>query len=192
MRVIAGTFRGRRLRTPAGLGTRPTTDRVKEALFNLLGGSVQDVRVLDCFSGSGSLGIEALSRGAASVVFVEQGREAAQALRANLASMGLEREPTARLLQRPLEKSIPQLATLGPFDLWLVDPPFPMLRDGTALRILQGLVAAGLLAKGGVVAMEYPSDMQCPEIPGLEVEDERPYGDCRLVFFRSFSPADTK
>lgn len=192
MRVIAGTFRGRRLRTPPGLGTRPTTDRVKEALFNLLGASVQGVRVLDCFSGSGSLGIEALSRGAASVVFVEQGREAAQALRANLASLGLDREPTARLLQRPLEKSIPQLAHLGPFDLWLVDPPFPMLRDGTAQRILQGLVAAGLLAEGGVVAMEYPGDMQCPEIAGLEVEDERPYGDCRLVFFRSFSPADAK
>lgn len=183
MRVIAGTFRGRKLRTPSGMGTRPTTDRVKEALFNVLGASVQEVRVLDCFSGSGSLGIEALSRGARSAVFVEQGREAAEVLRANLAALGLDREGVARLLQRPLEKAISQLAALGPFDLWLVDPPFPMLREGTAQTILASMVRADLVAPDGLVVVEFPGDRDCPVIEGLRADDVRHYGDCRLAFF---------
>lgn len=184
MRVIAGTYRGRKLRTPPGMGTRPTTDRVKEALFNVLGASIQELRVLDCFSGSGSLGIEALSRGAASVVFVEQGREAAEVLRANLAAIGLDREGTARLLQRPLEKAISQLSAWGPYDLWLVDPPFPMLRDGSAQKILSSMVRADLVAPEGLVVVEFPGDKDCPIIEGLRAEDVRHYGDCRLAFFR--------
>jgi len=184
MRVIAGTYRGRKLRTPPGMGTRPTTDRVKEALFNVLGASIQELRVLDCFSGSGSLGIEALSRGAASVVFVEQGREAAEVLRANLAAIGLDREGTARLLQRPLEKAIGQLSAWGPYDLWLVDPPFPMLRDGSAQKILSSMVRADLVAPEGLVVVEFPGDKDCPVIEGLRAEDVRHYGDCRLAFFR--------
>lgn len=183
MRVIAGTYRGRKLRTPSGMGTRPTTDRVKEALFNVLGGSVQELRVLDCFSGSGSLGIEALSRGARSVVFVEQGREAAEVLRANLAAIGLDRAETARLLQRPLEKAIAQLSAWGPYDLWLVDPPFPMLRDGSAQKILSAMVRADLVAPDGLIVVEFPGDKDCPVIEGLRAEDVRHYGDCRLAFF---------
>lgn len=171
------------MQAPPGQGTRPTTDRVREALFNVLGGSVAGRKVLDCYAGSGALGIEALSRGAGSAVFVEKGRQAAEVVRSNLALVGLQRSEIAQVVQRPLEKSLGTLQALGPFDLWLVDPPFAMVRDGTSITALAAMVRAGLLAEGGLVVLEYPSDQECPVIQGLQSEDIRHYGDSRLVIY---------
>jgi 16S rRNA (guanine966-N2)-methyltransferase len=183
MRIIAGTYRGRRLRSPPGQGTRPTTDRVREALFNVLGNSINGLRVLDCYAGSGALGIEALSRGARSVVFVEKTRQAADIVRGNLATIGLENEQSAQVLNKPIEHSLSLLQARGPFDLWLVDPPFSLVRDGTCTLVLSALVAGGLLAPNGLVVFEYPSDQECPSIKGLHPEDIRHYGDSRLALY---------
>jgi 16S rRNA (guanine966-N2)-methyltransferase len=183
LRIVAGTYRGRRLKSPPGHGTRPTTDRVREALFNILGGSVQGTAVLDCFAGSGALGIEALSRGAARVVFVEKSRQAADVVEANLELVGLVGSDSAVVVNKPLERSFGALQQAGPFDLWLVDPPFAMVRDGTATRVLASMTSKGLLAETGTVVLEYPSDQPCPEIRGLIAHDLRDYGDSHLAFF---------
>lgn len=122
MRVVAGAYRGRRLAAPPGTDTRPTSDRVREALFNslqsldLLDGAV----VADLFAGSGALGIEALSRGASHCTFVESGRAALGAIGENLAKLGID-AAVARVVPRPVELT---LATLGPVDLALCDPPY--------------------------------------------------------------------
>lgn len=190
MRVVAGKFGGRRLRAPPGGGTRPTAERVREALFNVLGTSVQDQCVLDCYAGSGALGIEALSRGARRVVFVDAAKAAIDTLRANLRMLGLEGSQQAVVVHRPIEAAARLLQPLGPFDLWLVDPPFAMVRDGTAARALSILHRARLLAPGGLVVLEYPSDQPEPTIDGLECRSIRPYGDTRLALLETANGLD--
>lgn len=184
MRIVGGSFGGRRLNAPPGSGTRPTTDRVREALFNILGPRIVGKSVLDCFAGSGALGLESLSRGASSVVFVEKTRSAAETVKANATSLGLVFGPCMRIVCGDLERSIAQLSNFGPFNLWLVDPPFAMVRDGSAVRMLSLLLRAGLLSPEGLVVIEYPNDQPCPEIKGLECESNRRYGDTFLAFFR--------
>ena len=125
MRVIAGSARGRKLVTPAGPATRPTTDRVREATFNALGslGAVEGATVLDLFAGSGALGIEALSRGAAACTFVDTDRGARQAVEANLATCGLSSR--ASVVAAPAERHLADLGRSGTrVDLALVDPPY--------------------------------------------------------------------
>lgn len=192
MRVVGGTHRGRKLRVPPGKSTRPTTERVREALFNVLGPRVQDQAVLDLYAGSGSLGIEALSRGAASVVFVEMGRVAADVIRNNLAGLGLQEPSRAQVLQRPIERSLDRLRELGPFDLCLVDPPFAAVRDGTAIRTLDRVASAGVLGPEALVILEYPSDQPNPVFEKLACEDIRAYGDTRLSFLRPISADGNK
>lgn len=184
MRVVAGRFGGRKLKVPAGGATRPTVERVREALFSILGASVTGARVLDCYAGSGALGIEALSRGASFAAFVDKGRPAVEAIRENLATVGAQEPADARVLQRPLEGSVPALRELGPFDLVFVDPPFAAVRDGTAQVALSAVVRAGVLSDEGLVVFEIPSDQPDPQIPGLDVENVRSYGDTRLIFLR--------
>ncbi len=184
MRVVAGRYGGRRLKAPPGGATRPTVERVREALFNILGGSVAGARVLDCYAGSGALGIEALSRGAAHAVFVDKGRVAVEIIRQNLATVGVRQPDGAHVLQRALETSGPALRDLGPFDLVLVDPPFASVRDGSALTALGAVVRAGVLAPDALVILEVPSDQANPVVEGLWEESARPYGDTRLVFLR--------
>lgn len=184
MRVVAGRFGGRRLKAPPGGGTRPTVERVREALFSILGSSVSGARVLDCYAGSGSLGIEALSRGAAHAVFVDKGRAAADVIRENLATVGVAQPSGARILQRSLETCGPALRQLGPFDLVLVDPPFAAVRDGSALKALATVVSAGVLSNEALVVFEVPSDQSNPVVAGLWEESARQYGDTRLVFLR--------
>ena len=122
MRVVAGTAKGRRLVTPPGLDTRPTSDRVREAIFNALGSldAVQGARVLDLFAGSGALGVEALSRGAASAVFVDVSQAALDAVHANLEATGLEGTAVRMDAHRYDD---------GPFDLALLDPPYATTDD---------------------------------------------------------------
>ena len=169
MRVVAGTHGGRRLVAPPGHATRPTSDRVREALFSVLGPSVQGARVLDLYAGSGALGIEALSRGAASAVFVDRAPQAIQAVRANLAALGIEadvRRTEARTWLRTAS------ARADAYDLVFLDPPYR--RAGELGRELSERLTA-VLAPGARVVTE--SDRRDPLELELPLLDERRYGD---------------
>ena len=178
MRVIAGTLGGRWLRSPAGNATRPTPDRVREALFSSLG-DLEGRRVVDLFAGSGALGIEALSRGAASCLFVERDRRAMAVVRENLFTLGLARP---RALTAPVDwgKAIDDArASRTRFDLCLVDPPY-----GDLPRLLP-LLAKRLppvLAPGARVVIESPARGDEPIPPGWEDAHSRhrTYGSVRI------------
>jgi 16S rRNA (guanine(966)-N(2))-methyltransferase RsmD len=168
-RVIAGEFGGRRLQAPPGDATRPTSDRVREALFSILGGTVEGARVLDLFAGSGALGIEALSRGAAEATFVEADVKAQRALRANLTALGIRahvRRGDALAFLRAASAGAPQ------YDLVLLDPPYRL-----APRLGPELSEAlpPLLAPGALVVSE--SARRSPLALDLPLDDERRYGD---------------
>ena len=168
MRGVAGRLGGRRLAAPAGAATRPTSDRVREALFALLG-PVEDARVLDLFAGSGALGIEALSRGAAAATFVDSAPAAARAVRANLEALGLEaevRRSDARGFLRAARRERRQ------YDLIFLDPPY-RLAGGLGPELTAALGA--LLAPDGLVVAE--SDRRAPLERGRTLVDERRYGD---------------
>ena len=169
MRVIAGRYRGRRLQAPAGAATRPTSDRVREALFSVLGDRVQGARVLDLFAGSGALGIEALSRGAAEVTFVDSAPAALRAVRANLDAFGATAE-VRRADARRFLGGAPSAARQ--YDLVFLDPPYRL-----AGRLGSELTAAlpAVLAPGAAVIAE--SDRRAPLELGLPILDERRYGD---------------
>jgi 16S rRNA (guanine(966)-N(2))-methyltransferase RsmD len=169
MRVIAGHYGGRRLRAPAGAATRPTSDRVREALFSILGARVADARVLDLFAGSGALGLEALSRGAAAATFVESGAAALAALRANVAALGAEAEIVRADALRWL-RGAP--AAARQYDLVFLDPPYRRAAElGTELSALLPPV----LAPGALVVAE--SDRRAPIELSIDANDERRYGD---------------
>jgi 16S rRNA (guanine966-N2)-methyltransferase len=166
MRVIAGELGGRRLRSPRGQGTRPTSERAREALFSMLV-ELSGLRVLDLFAGSGALGIEALSRGAAAATFVERSPQALAALRANVAALGLGER--ARVVDGD---ALAALRLPGKYDLIFLDPPY------AAAGPLAGALARGLpgvLAAGGRVVSE--SDRRAPLELGLPLRRERRYGD---------------
>jgi 16S rRNA (guanine966-N2)-methyltransferase len=169
VRVVAGRLGGRRLAAPGGARTRPTSDRVREALFSALG-DVEGLRVLDLFAGSGALGIEALSRGAAAATFVERDSAALRALRGNLASVELEAGDVARSDARQFLRKA--RAAGRQYDLVFVDPPY---RRAAALgRELSELIPP-VLAGGGSVVSE--SDRRDPLHLALPVRTERRYGD---------------
>ena len=175
MRVIAGALRGRRIAAPRGRETRPTSDRVREALFNLLGPLPAAAAVLDLFAGSGALGIEALSRGASSVTFVERERGALRALRANLDALGVRGR--ARVV--PGNAARPASLTPGPWDLILADPPYA---GNDAATIVEA--APRLLAPGGVLVLEHAAGVEAPEPPeSLAVWKARRYGSTRLTLY---------
>lgn len=179
MRVIAGTYRGRRLRAPRGRATRPTSDRVREAVFSIIG-PLEGAAVLDLFAGTGALGIEALSRGAQSVVFVEREPAALRALRANLRSLGVDAD-------RAQVRAVDALAALGSaaargeaYDLVLIDPPY-----ATAAELGPRLDGAlpPLLAQNGRVVAE--SDRRSPLQLSLPTVTERRYGDTSIRIHRT-------
>ncbi len=185
MRVIAGRLRGRALQAPAGDATRPTGARVKEALFSILG-DVRDARVLDLYAGSGALGIEALSRGAARAVFIEAARPALACLRENLTKLGLDAEATVLPLR--VEAALGQLRRHGPFELVLCDPPWRDVK--TARSELEALASAGLFAAGARIVLEHAAKDPPPAPEGtslLQVCDERRWGDTAVTLFE---PAD--
>ena len=171
MRVIAGRYGGRRLRAPAGAATRPTSERVREAVFSMLG-PLDGAHVLDLFAGSGALGIEAISRGAARVTFVERAPAARAILQANLAALGIPGQ-TARVRGGDARPELRGAAARGEqYDLVFVDPPYR--QAGTLGPALGGPVAA-ILAPAGRVVCE--SDRRLPLELGLPLERERRYGD---------------
>ncbi len=169
MRIIAGTAKGRRLAAPRSGGTRPFTSRMKESLFAVLGSVVEGSRVLDLYAGSGSLGLEALSRGAESATFVESARPALEALRRNIAAVGLG----GTVVGEPVEAYLRRGG--GPFDVVFVDPPYALGDDDleAQLAALSRLVAEGgtvvVHRRAGTVLAPPPSTM-------LVVSDRRRYG----------------
>jgi len=169
VRIVAGRWGGRRLTTPKGLATRPTSDRVREALFSILGDRVPGARVLDLFAGSGALGLEALSRGAAEATFVDSSAAAVRAIRINLEQLGAEAEvgrADALGFLRAARGDARQ------YDLVLLDPPYRL-----AARLGRELSEAlpAVLAHGALVVSE--SDRQGPLALDLPLHDERHYGD---------------
>jgi 16S rRNA (guanine966-N2)-methyltransferase len=171
MRVVAGRLGGRRLVAPKGTATRPTSDRVREALFAALG-PLEDAHVLDLFAGSGALGIEALSRGAARAVFVERAHPALTALRANLDALGLGSD-VAEVRPADARAALRTARTRGEkYDLVLVDPPY-RLAPGLGRELEEALVA--VLAPGSLLVTE--SDRRAPMDLKLAVTRERRYGD---------------
>lgn len=171
LRVIAGTHRGRRLATPAGMDTRPTSGRVREALFSMLG-DVGGLEVLDLFAGSGALGIEALSRGAADATFIDASPDAVTCLRANLRAVGEERH----VVQADWQQAARQLRAAGArFDLIFVDPPYAQA-EGLAARLEDELRALG--SSGARVVVE--SDRDRPLDLPLTLMRERQYGGTLL------------
>lgn len=132
MRVIAGSARRRNLISPAGDSTRPTTDRIKETLFNILQGEVPDARFLDLFSGSGGIGIEALSRGSKQCIFVENGREAVHCIKTNLKNTGFSGK--SQIMAMDVMQALRRLDQLGqPFDIIFMDPPYRKDFEGKAI-----------------------------------------------------------
>jgi 16S rRNA (guanine966-N2)-methyltransferase len=166
MRVIAGRYGGRRLSAPRGAATRPTADRVREALFSALG-DVTDMTVLDLFAGSGALGIEALSRGAAGATFVERAAPALAALKANLEALGIDAE-VHRVDARAFVRNASEAGHT--YDLVFLDPPY---RD--AERLGDELKPERVIAPGGRLVTE--SDRRSPLAIDLPIRFERRYGD---------------
>ncbi len=182
MRIIAGRLGGRRLRVPAA-GVRPTGERVREALFARLG-DLAGVRVLDLFAGSGALGLEGISRGAASVVFVERAAAAAAGIRANVSSLGIAGE--ARTLRGDTVSVLRRLGrSRERFDLVFLDPPWAEPEEPD--RTLRALVVSGVLAPGATVVVETGRGRSPAEIAGLVKLDERRYGD---TVIHRLTPAD--
>jgi len=180
MRIVAGIARGRRLRAPKGRAVRPTADRVKEAVFSILESryACAGVPVLDLFAGTGSLGIEALSRGASAAVFVEPDRTAAAAIRANLQAAGL----TGELLVMPAARAITALGGRERrFGGVFMDPPYDC---GWIDRTLVQLDASGLVVEGGWVVVEHGRHEEPPARVGALVRrDGRRYGDAHVAVF---------
>jgi len=173
VRVVAGQYRGRRLASPRGPDTRPTQDRVREALFSILG-SVAGLRVLDLYAGSGALGIEALSRGAADATFVDSDAASVKAIRTNLEAIGA---PSARVFRAEGRSFLRGAARHGDtWDLVLCDPPYRLApRLGQAL----GPLLVPVLGTGARIVCE--SSVKHPLRLDLPVIDERRYGDTTLV-----------
>ena len=182
MRIVAGIARGRRLRAPKGRLVRPTADRVKEAVFSILESrdGCAGLKVLDLFAGAGTLGIEALSRGASEAVFVDHGRPSIDAIHANLETTGLVGE----VLPMPAERGIKQLAAAGRrFDRVFIDPPYG---EGWIAPTLTALDAARLVAAGGLVVVEHGrGEAAAPEVGRLVQQIARRYGDTHIAVYRA-------
>jgi len=178
VRVIAGRFGGRRLAEAPRSGVRPTADRVRESLFAWLG-DLEGASVLDAYAGTGALGIEALSRGAHRVVFVERSQNALSVLRRNLGALDLGSSPeVARVLRGEAVRAIRRLGRMGErFDLVLLDPPYA---SEELPRALAALVESDVVSRGGEVVVEASRRHPLPDIEGLAVVASRHYGDTQV------------
>jgi 16S rRNA (guanine966-N2)-methyltransferase len=185
MRIIAGKYRGRRLKSPPSLETRPTSDRLRETLFNILAPRIQGVRFLDLCAGSGAVGIEALSRGAAHATFVDQSRPMCGLIEVNLETFGVDEECVAVMSIEATEFLRRHAKKAGePFDVIFFDPPYETDHE-KGLSFLGGQ-AAGLLTEEGVVIVEHyrKNDLQ-EEFSGLKRYRQIKQGDSSLSFYES-------
>ena len=179
MRIIAGEWRGRKLVAPAGMATRPTADRTRETLFSMLAsriGSFEDFRVADLYAGSGALGLEALSRGAAHATFVETDRAALKAIEASIAAFGAASRAAIRSM------SAANLPRSHPFDLILADPPY---RPGSGTAVAAAVAESGWLPPGGWMAIETKNGDAVTPPDGWSIDAERDVGRARLTILRS-------
>jgi 16S rRNA (guanine966-N2)-methyltransferase len=183
MRVVGGRLRGRALQAPKSMGVRPTADRLRESLFNILthayGDPFTGARVLDLFAGTGALGIEAVSRGAAFALFIDQGVEARALLRANVEALGLG--GVTRIFRRDATKLGPA-HPLPPFSLVFLDPPYG---KGLAELALASARAGAWLAPDGLVVVEEATDARFTAPEGFAELDRRAYDDSELIFLRA-------
>ena len=174
MRVITGSARGRKLKTPENYDIRPTTDNVKEALFNIIQFDIEGRRVLDLFAGTGQLGIEALSRGAKSCVFIDESREAVKIVKENLKACGL----SAPVLQ---ENALNYLRRGERFDLIFVDPPYDA---GLYEPVLNTLNSVDNLSDGGIIICEARRETELPELPApYRKGKEYRYGKVKICIY---------
>lgn len=183
MKLTGGRLNGRTLAGGVPPDARPTPARVREALFSILGQDLSGMRVLDLYAGAGTLGLEALSRGAAQVVAVERSRAGVEAIRRSAEALGLSRSLT--VVQGELPRALPAAS----FELVLLDPPYALDPTPT-LAALVGRVR-------GPVVLEHDPRREPPEVPGLEIVDRRRYGDSALCFYRpsageGLEPVDRK
>ncbi len=175
MRVITGTARGRRLKTPEGMDIRPTTDNVKESIFNIIQFDIEGRRVLDLFAGTGQLGIECLSRGASEVVFVDSSRDAIKIVKDNLKTCGF----SAPVLQMD---ALSYLRSCGKFDLIIIDPPYD---SGIYDSVLETINLVDILSDGGIIICESRREKSLPEMTApYRKAKEYNYGKVKLCLYR--------
>jgi len=186
MRIVAGRFKGRTLAAPGDAALRPTSDKVRQAIFNIVEHAgfaadftLQDARVIDLFAGTGALGLEALSRGARFCLFVEEAAESRAIIRENVEALGLT--GASKIWRRDAAKLGP-LDTLAPFDLAFLDPPY---RKGLIAPALEGLASGGWLNANALIVAEAAEDETMPTVAGYEMLDDRIYGDTRIAFMRT-------
>ena len=182
MRIVAGIHKGRTLATPKSNDIRPTTDRVREAMFNILSHSIEgfvftDARVLDLFAGTGALGLEALSRGAKFIQFIEQEATARGLIRTNAETLGATGQ--VKIWRRDAT-NLSKLEGIPPFDLVFLDPPYG---KGLADKALDGLVEGGWLEEGAVVVLEEAKSAKIVIPEQLKLISTRDYGDTAAQFF---------
>jgi 16S rRNA (guanine(966)-N(2))-methyltransferase RsmD len=182
MRIVAGRFKGRRLNGPTRDGLRPTSDGLRETLFNVIGPRAEGARVLDAFAGTGAVGLEALSRGAERATFVERDRHAAAVIRQNIAACGAE--AMSHVVQDDVLRAFPALDD-GPFDIVFLDPPYD------AGRLDEVVTAASrVTAPGGLLILEHSRRRDAPETAGSFVRARRLVaGDSALAFYVGASAA---
>ncbi|MCB1487215.1 MAG: 16S rRNA (guanine(966)-N(2))-methyltransferase RsmD [Bauldia sp.] len=182
MRVVGGEFRGRRLAAPTSNAIRPSSDRLRQTLFDILahrfGDAVEDARVLDLFAGTGALAIEAISRGARYALFVEEDATARGLIRTNVETMGLTGR--TRIFRRDATR-LGEAGTVGAFSLVFADPPYD---HGLGERALASALAGGWLEEGALAVLEERRSSEIAPVPGLEVVDRRDIGDSQLVFLK--------
>jgi 16S rRNA (guanine966-N2)-methyltransferase len=182
VRVVGGELRGRAIAAPSGDAIRPTSDRLRQTVFDILAHAydnpVRGARVLDLFAGTGALGIEAMSRGAAFVLFVEDGVEARGLIRRNVESLGLTGR--SRVFRRDATR-LGAIGSLAPFTLAFADPPYG---KGQGERALAAAAAGGWLAPGAIAVLEEAAASALAPIAGLSVEETRKVGDSQVVFLR--------
>lgn len=182
MRVIAGKARRRNLVCPSGSSTRPTTDRIKETLFNMLQTELADARFLDLFAGSGGIGIEALSRGSRQSVFVENGKEAVSCIRTNLKNTDLT--PQAQVMAMDVMQALRRLDAVGqPFDIIFMDPPY---RKDFEAKVISFLLQSSLVQEGTLIIAEtsLDTDVSYMEAFPCHMEKIKDYKTNRHVFLR--------
>jgi 16S rRNA (guanine(966)-N(2))-methyltransferase RsmD len=178
MRIIAGTNKGRHLKAPTWSGLRPTSDKLRETLFNIVAARVPESRILDVFAGSGAIGLEALSRGASRAVFIEQDRRAAALIAENANHCGVH--DRCVIIRGAAERVLQQRIDGDPFDLVILDPPYAF----TAFADVVG-AAARHLAPGGLVILEHAWRRELPMITGLRAARTVRSGDSALTLFEA-------
>lgn len=175
-KISGGSLNSRKLKSPKGMNVRPTPGRVKESLFAILMHSLEGARVLDLFAGTGAIGFEAASRGAARVVSVESHRETAQAIEES--ARDLELDDRVTVVGAPAERALYRVT--GPFDIVYMDPPYA---NEVPLQLFRLLLERDLLAPDALVIYEHAAKRILPDIPGYRSTREEVYGDVALAFF---------